>query len=99
MMQFYITSSGTPNQLRFMTLIAKIFCIGNSMRLLPFLAESGKLNPWIEFITTVLSSGQEAGSSLIALTDDTATIEQLDDNEWWKLKGVCAKIALKLFQK
>jgi hypothetical protein len=97
LMQHHCGSSGTPNQLRFMTLIAKIFGAGNSMRLLPFLAEPGRLNNWIGFIAAVLSSGQEAGSPLIALTDDAATIEQLDAGEWWKLKAACAKTALKVF--
>ena len=99
MMQHYIGNTQSPNQLTFMILIAKVFYMSNTMKLLPFLAEPGKLCNWIEFITAVLDSQQDKTSHLVQPTDDLQTIENLDKHEWWKLKGICAKISLKLYSK
>jgi hypothetical protein len=38
-------------------------------------------------------------SQLVQMTDDMHMIDSLDRSEWWKLKGICSKISLKLYQK
>ena len=99
LMGHYSSVQGNANQFKFMTIIAKIFCNSNTQSLLPFLGEPGKLDPWVAIITQVLTSSPGDGSPLIQLTTDTSTIEQLDSDDWWKLKAACAKVAIKLFHK
>jgi hypothetical protein len=65
---------------------------------LPFLGEPGKLDSWVGFISSVLTSSPGEGSHLTQNTASQQVIEQLDGEEWWKLKAACAKTALKLFQ-
>jgi len=82
-----------------MIVIAKIFFMLNTLKLLPFLIEPGRLSNWIEFVVAILDSQQDPSSHLVQPTDDMSTIEQLDKSDWWKLKGICAKISVKLYQK
>lgn len=80
-----------------MIIICKIFYMCNSMRILPMLLEPGKLSNWIDIIVTILNTRQDPNSQLEQLTDDMNVIEQLDKHEWWKLKGICCKISIKLY--
>ena len=51
-----IQNVGSPNQLKFMILISKIFYMCNTMKVMPFLLEAGKLSNWIEIIVAILES-------------------------------------------
>jgi hypothetical protein len=51
-----IQNVGSPNQLKFMILISKIFYMCNAMKVMPFLLEAGKLSNWIEIIVAILES-------------------------------------------
>lgn len=80
-------------------LIAKIFYMCNTLRLLPFLIEPGRLDNWIEFVVAILENQPAEGDQLVQLTTDMATIDQLDKSDYWNLKGICSKISVKLYQK
>jgi hypothetical protein len=80
-----------------MTIIAKIFLSSNNYELMPFLGEVNALNPWVGFLTSVLTSSPPDGSPLIQNTNVSKQVDKLDGEEWWKLKAACAKTALKLF--
>ena len=99
MMQGIISRSDSPNQLQIMILISKIFYMCNAVRLLPFLVEPGKLNNWIEIFAAVLDSQQDPSSHLVQLTDDMNALAELNNHDWWKLKGICARISVKLYGK
>ena len=99
MMQGIISRSDSPNQLQIMILISKIFYMCIHVKLLPFLVEPGKLNNWIEIFAAVLDSQQDPSSHLVQLTDDMSTLAELNNHEWWKLKGICARISVKLYGK
>ena len=99
MMQGIISRSDSPNQLKIMILISKIFYMCVAVKLLPFLVEPGKLANWIEIFAAVLDSQQDPSSHLVQLTDDIAALEELNKHEWWKLKGICARISVKLYGK
>ena len=94
-----IGRADSPNQLKLMIGVAKIFQMCNALQLLPFLMEPGRLGNWVEFVVAILDSQQDNSSQLVQLTDDMHLIEQLDKSEWWKLKAICSKISLKLYQK
>jgi len=94
-----IGNSGDPLQLKIMIGVAKIFYMTNTLKLLPFLIEPDHLNNWLEFVVAILDSQQDAQSTLVQPTDDMSQIEALDKTDWWKLKGICCKISVKLYQK
>lgn len=73
--------------------------MSNYMKVLPFLVQPGKLETWVNYFASILDSQQDASSSLIAQTTSADEIDQLDKQEWWKLKAVCSKISVKLFAK
>ena len=77
--------------------IAKIFFMCNTLKLLPFLIEEGRLNNWIEFLVSILDNSPDP--SLCQQTDDLNAIENLDKNDYWVLKGICCKISVKMYQK
>jgi len=99
MLQGTIARSDSPNQLQIMILISKIFYMCITVKLLPFLVQPGKLNNWIEIFAAILDSQQDPGSHLVQLTEDMSAIEELNKHEWWKLKGICARISVKLYGK
>lgn len=80
-------------------LICKIFYMCNTMRMLPNLILPNALEQWIGFFVSILESQQDQSSQLVQLTDDNEMIEALDKEEWWKLKGICSKISIKLYNK
>jgi hypothetical protein len=82
-----------------MTLILKTFHMMNYTRIAPCLYEPGKLRPWVDFIDTILGTQQDTNSDLVKWTDDMETIKKLDKDDWWKLKAICCKCSLKLYQK
>lgn len=82
-----------------MILVSKIFHMSNYMKILPCLVQPGRLATWINFFVSILDSQQDATSSLVCQTTSAAEIDQLDKQEWWKLKAICSKISVKLFQK
>ena len=94
-----IQNNGSPNQLKVMILVSKIFYMTNYMKMLPFLVQPGKLGVWVNFFTAILDSPQDDSSSLVQQTTSAAQIDQLDKQEWWKLKAICSKISVKLYQK
>jgi hypothetical protein len=92
-----IQNAGEPNQLKIMINVAKIFNMCNTLKLLPFLIEPGRLNNWIEIIVAILDSQQDPASHLVQLSDDMHQIARLDKEDWWKLKGIFTKISVKLY--
>ena len=94
-----IQNSGSPNQFKIMILVSKIFYMSNYMKVLPFLVQPGKLEIWVNYFASILDSQQDASSSLVAQTTSADEIDQLDKQEWWKLKAICSKISVKLFAK
>jgi hypothetical protein len=82
-----------------MILIAKIFYMCNTMKLLPDLIMPGALQQWMDIFVQILDIDQDPSSTLVQLTDKSEMIEALDKQDWWKLKGICSKISLKLFNK
>lgn len=78
-----------PNHYKKLILIAKIFYMCNTMRLLPFLIEEGRLDNWITFLVSILDHQHADDSNLIHATDDMDTIHQLDKTDYWKLKAIC----------
>lgn len=95
----YKIGKQSPLQFKILILICKIFYMFNTMKLLPDLILQGKLSTWIECFVMILGSEQDASSPLAQKTEDLKTIEGLDKEEWWKLKGICSKISVKLFNK
>lgn len=85
--------------MKMMILIMKVFNLMNYQSIAPILLESGKIRPWIEYIVKILDAQQPADSYLVQWTDDDEKIESLDKDEWWQLKGICAKNSMKLYQK
>ena len=53
------------------------------------------MGPWIDVICGILEAPQN-DPNLTAKTDNPDAIAQLDQHEWWQLKGICSKISLKL---
>ena len=51
-----VGNANEPNQLRIMIGVAKIFFQCNTLRLLPFFIQPGRLNNWIEFVVAILDS-------------------------------------------
>lgn len=88
-----------PLSIKKLILIAKIFFMCNSLSLLPFLTEPGKLDNWIQFIVSILEHQVEPNDPLIQPTDDMNVIEQLDQSDYWQLKATCCRISVKLYQK
>ena len=88
-----------PYQMQMMILILKIFNMMNYSRIAPCLYEVGKIRPWIEFIVQILDAQQDVNSHLVKWTDKQDEIDKLDKDDWWKLKSICAKNSLKLYQK
>lgn len=88
---------GAPLAARQLILIAKIFFMCNTLKLLPFLVEKGRIETWVNFLVAMLEYEAPAGSELVAQTTDMDKIEQLDQSDFWKLKGICAKISVKLY--
>lgn len=82
-----------------MILISKIFYMCNTMKLQPDLLLPGALKTWIDIFVSILDSEIGPESGLTQLTDKADQIEILDSQDWWKLKGICSKISLKLYQK
>jgi hypothetical protein len=91
-------STSGPNQLKFMIIIAKIFNFLNNTKIQPCLHPTGCLAPWVNVICGILDAPQD-DANLIQKSDDPDTIEKLDQHEWWILKGICAKISVKLYTK
>ena len=75
--------------------IAKIFYMCNTIKLLPFLIEAGRLDNWIEFLVAILDNPPDA--SYCTMTEDLNQIEQLDKTDYWTLKSICCKISVKLY--
>ena len=69
----------------------------NTLKMLPFLVEAGRLDNWIEFVVAILDSTPEP--SLSTQTVDMEAIDRLDNHDQWKLKGICSKISVKIYQK
>jgi hypothetical protein len=99
MMIKYIEKGFSDNQMKILILISKIFYMCNTMKLQPDLVVPGALKNWIDIFVSILDSDQDASSGLIQPTDKADQIEVLDKHDWWKLKGICSKISLKLYQK
>lgn len=99
MMVQYIEKGFSDNQLKILILIAKIFYMCNTMKLQPDLVRPGALQVWIDIFVSILESDQDAASPLVQPTDKADQIEILDKQDWWKLKGICSKISLKLYSK
>ena len=99
MMIKYIEKGFSDNQMKILILISKIFYMCNTMKLQPDLVVPGALKTWIDIFVSILDSDQDASSGLIQPTDKADQIEVLDKHDWWKLKGICSKISLKLYQK
>lgn len=59
----------SPLHFKKLILIAKIFYMCNTMKLLPFLVEPGRLDVWIDFITNILDHQNPDDSPLIQQTD------------------------------
>ncbi len=91
--------SGNEYQLKTMIIVAKIFFMVNYMKIDPSLIETDNIDAWINIFVSILESAQEPTSFLVQPTDDMAQIEMLDNHEWWKLKAICSKIAVKIYQK
>jgi hypothetical protein len=98
MMSAQINSQG-PNQFKMLILICKIFYMCNTMRMLPNLILPKALEQWIGFFGAILESQIDENSHLVQLTDENDKIEALDKEEWWKLKGICSRISIKLYNK
>ena len=88
-----------PDHFKKLILIAKIFYMCNTMKLIPSLIEPNKLNNWIEFLFSIIGNQRADGDPLITLTDSADAIDQLDKSDYWTLKGICCKISIKLYQK
>lgn len=87
-----------PLHFKKLILIAKIFYMCNTLSLLPFLTDQGKLDNWIEFVVHTLNQ-QSPDASLTQATNDMNEIDQIDKSDYWQLKGICSKISVKLYQK
>lgn len=82
-----------------MILVAKIFYMCNTAKILPMLVEPGAMKNWIDIFVAILDQQPDASSPLVQKTDNLEQIEALDKEEWWKLKAICTKISLKLYNK
>lgn len=69
----------------------------NHLKLQPLLMVNGRLGVWINYFVTILDTQQDANSELVAQTGSEKQIDMLDKTDWWKLKGICSKISVKLF--
>ena len=89
----------TPQHFKKLILIAKIFYMCNTLKLLPFLIEPGRLDNWIEFVVAILDNQLNDDDRLIRQTEVMDEIDQLDKSDYWNLKAICSKISLKLYHK
>ena len=80
-----------------MKLVAKIFYMSNHLKLQPLLLANGRLGVWVNYFVTILEYQQDANSELVVQTASEQQIDMLDKTDWWKLKGICSKISVKLF--
>ena len=92
-------SNESPTQLETMILILKIFHLANHLQLLPCMMQMDRLTPWIEFMVNILDVRLPDNDYRQKQTNSTEEIEKLDKEDWWKLKGICCKISLKLYQR
>ena len=82
-----------------MKIVAKIFYMTNHLKIQPILIPNGRLGAWVNFFVTILDTQQDPSSELVTQTGSEKQIDMLDKTDWWKLKGICSKISVKLFQK
>ena len=71
----------------------------NTLKIPPFLMESGRIDNWINFIVFIMDHELDQNDLRLKPTTKTDEIEQLDKNDYWKLKGICAKVSVKLYSK
>ena len=96
-MNFIVQNTGSPNQFKIMKLVAKIFYMSNHLKLQPLLMVNGRLGVWVNYFVTILEYQQDPSSELVMQTASAQQIDMLDKSDWWKLKGICSKISVKLF--
>lgn len=94
-----VAEQGSPTQLETMILVLKIFHLTNYHQLLPCMLKMERLAPWIDFVVSILDSRLDANDVRQVPTNRTVEIEQRDKEDWWKLKAICCKISLKLYQR
>jgi hypothetical protein len=88
-----------PCRCELLILVFKIFHLANGLQLLPCMQQSERLSPWTAAITGVLGASLGPADWRAVPVSTTAEIEARDKDEWWKLKAICCKITLKLFQR
>ena len=90
-----------------MHLISKIFSIAThvshqrltlQLQINPYFLENpARIGPWVAFFLGIL--GTSGGDALESPTESSGQIEELDKNEFWRLKGVVAHATHKLLSK
>jgi hypothetical protein len=63
----------------------------------PSLMEGNQIDPWVLLIKTVLD--MPCPQPLSSTTEDSQMIVQMNKHIFWKVKGVAAKIAYRMFVK
>jgi len=61
------------------------------------LENPSRVAPWVAFFLDILAT--PGGEALETATESSAQIEELNKNEFWRLKGIVAQTTHKLFSK
>ena len=89
-------STGEHNQ-EMMILVFKIFLMANRMQLLPMMMDENKAVPWFSLLVSIITKTLTNDDELVVKNSSKVMIEKRDKSDWWKLKGICCKLMLRLF--
>ena len=70
MCQMMSNLTGAEDQLKKLTLIAKIFYMVNTIKIPPFLVEAGRIDNWINFIVFIMEHDLATSDPLIQMTQN-----------------------------
>jgi hypothetical protein len=62
-------------ELKFMVILSKIFLMSNTIKILPFLIEQGRIGVWVNFFVSVLSNQLDGSNQLVQKTEVVDHIE------------------------
>jgi importin-7 len=92
-----INNKENVDALYMLHLICKVFYVSNQLQMSPYLMEGNNLQPWIQFLKTIMD--MPCPPELSAPATLTEEIVKRDKSIFWKIKGIAAKITYRIFVK